>query len=437
MTQNHSPASTLRLVTLGCAKNLVDSERLARQLEKNGWHIVFDDDKREASVVIINTCGFINDAKQESIDTILRYVELRQKGKISMLLVMGCLTERYHEELKKGIPEADAFFGVNDFRAIIKTLGGIYKKENPGDRLLATPSHYAYLKIAEGCNRRCSFCAIPSIRGKYQSLPLSFLVKEAQHLVSKGVKELILVAQDLSYYGYDIERSRLLPQLVRQLSSIKGLQWLRLHYAYPTGFPEEILDLMAGKSNVCHYLDIPFQHISTPVLQRMRRGYDETKVKKLIELFRTRVPDIALRTSLIVGFPGETEKDFRKLYDFVRNTRFERLGIFMYSHEEGTWAFHHFNDSIPEKVKQQRYHELMKLQQAISLQMNKEKIGTSAPVLIDRIEKNTALGRTQYDSPEIDNQVIISPVKGKEIKAGNFYPVTFSGASAYDLYGSL
>ena len=428
-------ADKINMITLGCSKNAVDSERLVRQLTAHSLEVVHNADISDARTIIINTCGFIRDAKQESIDTILHYAREKQKGSIDRLFVIGCLSERYRDDLAKELPEVDEFFGVNDLSAIIKTVGYNFRSDLVGERVLSTPPHYAYFKVSEGCNRRCSFCAIPMIRGKYRSKTLKELEQEAGFLAAIGVKELLFIAQDLSFYGFDLYKDFRLADLIKRISAIKGIEWIRLHYAYPQNFPVEILSLMNESENVCRYLDIPFQHISDKLLKLMKRGHSEKQTYELIHKFRKSVPDIALRTSLIVGFPGETEKDFEKLCSFVKDTEFERLGVFAYSHEENTWAGTNLKDSIPDKIKKERVDEIMRLQSAISLKNNQGFVGNTLKVIVDRKEGDAFIGRTEFDSPEVDNEVIIQ--SGKKLRPGTFCNVKITDASEFDLFGSV
>lgn len=424
---------SVNIITLGCSKNTVDSEKLARQLSAMNYKLCFDSEKF-TDIVIINTCGFIHDAKQESINTILSAVQAKQAGKIKNLYVMGCLSQRYADELRAEIPEVDSFFGARGFDDVLQALQ-VEKQENLlQERVVSSPSHLAYLKLAEGCNRTCAFCAIPSIRGKYVSEPIESLVKEAKFLVQNGAKELSLIAQDLSFFGYDLYKRNVLAELLEKLQPIEGLEWIRLHYLYPNSFPMEVLDSMNQLSKVCHYIDIPFQHASDKVLTKMRRFFSEKETFDLMEKLKTKVPDIAIRTSLIVGHPGETEKEFQKLVDFVRQAEFDRLGVFTYSHEEGTFAGENYRNSIPEKVKQERQEIIMNLQQEISLKKNNEKVGKTFKVLIDRKESEGVVGRTQYDAFEVDNEVFIAD---KRLKVGEFYNVQITAADTYDLTGKL
>lgn len=426
---------TINLITLGCSKNLVDSEKLLYQLKRNGHETVHNSGKY-AEAIIINTCGFILDAKTESIDTILNYVRSKKEGLIKKLVVMGCLSERYRETLKEEIPEVDGIFGVNDIQDIISFFNGNYYVNSLYKRIISSPAHYAYLKISEGCNRKCAFCAIPSIRGKQVSLPIESLVKEAEEIASRGAREIILIAQELSSYGMDIYRRRALPELLHELIKIQSIEWIRLHYIYPDNFPaREIIDLMKRYPQICRYLDIPVQHASDPVLKRMRRGHNREDIEKIIGLFRKEIPEISVRTTVITGFPGETEEDFETLKEFVKNTRFDRLGVFSYSHEEGTPAFS-LEEDVPPEVKESRLEEIMKIQEEISLQANLNKVGSKLKVLIDRQEGEFYVGRSEFDSPEVDNEVLI-PAESSDLKIGEFYEVKIYDAIEYDVYGRL
>ncbi len=431
---------TVNIITLGCSKNLVDSEHLLAQFRALGYRVLHDEYKEPADVVIINTCGFILDAREESVNTILEYIEKKRLGSLQKLFVMGCLSERYRKELNDEMPEVDGFFGVWEMPAILEAMGNRIDHQLLQEREVTTPAHYAYLKISEGCNRTCAFCAIPGIRGPQQSIPIDALVRESANLVRKGVKELILIAQDLTSYGIDIYGRRALPELLKELVQIKEVEWIRLHYAYPTGFPEEVIDLMAGEEKICNYLDIPIQHINNDMLTSMGRGHDREKLEQLLHKFRLQIPDVALRTTVIAGFPGETEEAFSELMDFLAEFRFERLGVFPYSHEEDTPAHMKLKDVIPDRVKSDRAEAIMKLQQEISFQLNREKIGKSFSVLIDRIEEGYYVGRTQYDSPEVDNEILIplngNPLK-KELMVGEFYQVIITDAEAFDLFGQV
>lgn len=425
-------AKKINVVTLGCSKNLVDSEVLMRQLD-NKYSVVNDSDE-DADVIIINTCGFIGDAKEESIDTILNAVEAKRDGRVEKVFVTGCLSQRYKKELKNEIDDVDGFYGVNDLPVILKDLDVDYKKELIGERHLTTPKHYAYLKISEGCDRSCSFCAIPLIRGKHVSVPENEILKEARNLAEKGVKELLLIAQDLTYYGIDIYGKRTIAGLVDKLSGIDGIEWIRLHYAYPAGFPEELLDVINSNPKVCKYLDIPLQHINDRILKSMKRGLGSEGTRKLVRKMKERVPGVALRTTLIVGYPGETEEEFSELMDFVKESKFDRLGVFTYSAEEDTAAYK-LKDDVPEDVKQDRADRIMALQQEISLELNKAKKDKIFKTIIDRKEGDYFIGRTEFDSPEVDNEVLIT--SDKELKTGEFYNVKINKTDYFDLYGEV
>jgi len=424
----------INIVTLGCSKNLVDSEVLYTQLKGNGYEVEHESKKDDSQIVIINTCGFIDGAKEESIDTILRYVDAKDRGLVDKVYVSGCLSHRYKDTLSEEIPDVDAWFGTNELPRILKTLRADYKHELVGERLLTTPAHYAYLKIAEGCDRPCSFCAIPLMRGKHVSRPMEELVTEARSLARRGTKELILIAQDLTYYGLDLYRKRNLSELLARLADVEGIEWVRLQYAYPAGFPLDILDVMKEHPHICHYLDMPLQSGSTEMLKLMRRGITREKTEILIDQIRQKVPDIALRTTLIVGHPGETEALFDETYEFVEKMRFERLGVFQYSHEENTHSYQ-FVDDVPEEIKQERADAIMSLQQGISWELNQEKIGRTYKVLFDRKEGNYFIGRTEYDSPDVDNEVLL-PAQ-QYVRLGDFAQVTITEAEEFDLYGSL
>ncbi|MEI7725663.1 MAG: 30S ribosomal protein S12 methylthiotransferase RimO [Bacteroidota bacterium] len=424
------------LVSLGCAKNLVDSELLMKQLEANQFELVFDPvNTAHIDTAIINTCGFINDAKQESVDTILQYVQAKQNNLIDHVYVMGCLSERYAIKLRQEIPEVDAFFGVNDLKKIITHIGGTYKSQLIGERKLTTPAHYAYLKIAEGCDRKCSFCAIPMIRGKHVSRPMEEIITEASQLVSAGVKEINLISQDTTYYGLDIYKKRRLPELLDSLARINGLEWIRLHYTYPDGFPVELLEVVRSHDNICNYIDIPLQHISDRILTSMHRGMDGTTTRKLVDTIRKTIPGVAIRTTLIAGYPGETEKEFRELRSFIEDYRFDRLGVFSYSHEEDTGAFQ-LRDSVTEKRKTERVEELMAVQEGISLSLNQAKVGQTMKVMIDRKEGDFYIARTEFDSPEVDNEVLIH-ADDKILVPGEFCNVEITRAESFDLYAEL
>lgn len=426
---------TINLITLGCSKNLVDSEHLLAQFRASGYRVLHNSYGTRADAVIINTCGFILDAKEESVESILSYIEEKKRGRISSLFVMGCLSERYRDDLAKEMPEVDGFYGVWEMGSILEAMGSKLDQRLMHERELSTPSHYAYLKISEGCNRSCAFCAIPGIRGPQRSVSMEDLLKESSILVEKGVKELILIAQDLTNYGIDLYGKRALPDLLRALVEIEKLEWIRLHYAYPTGFPEEVIDLMAAEEKICNYLDIPIQHVNNQVLSSMGRGHDREKLEKLLGRFRRQVPDVALRTTVLTGFPGETEEAFAELMDFITAFRFERLGVFPYSHEEDTPAFRAFRDQVPGPVKATRASQIMERQQAISLELNEAKIGRTFKVLLDRREGEYYIGRTQYDSPEVDNEVLVEALQ--ELATGRFYQVKITSAGEFDLYGTV
>ena len=425
----------VNVITLGCSKNVFDSEVMMAQLKANQFDVEHESMQDDAEIVIINTCGFIDNAKQESIDTILRYAEAKAEGLVDKVYVTGCLSERYKDDLEKEIPEVDAFFGTRDLPRLLKTLKADYKQELVGERLLTTPNHYAYFKIAEGCDRPCSFCAIPLMRGKNISTPIEDLVHQAKSLAAKGVKELMLIAQDLTYYGIDLYKKRALADLINRLADVEGIEWIRLHYAFPSGFPMDVLDVMRERDNVCNYLDMPLQHGSTRVLQAMRRGITREKTEELIATIREKVPGIALRTTLIAGYPGETEAEFQEMYDWVERSRFDRLGIFTYSHEENTHA-HSFDDDVPAKVKKERADIIMELQSGISYDLNQLKVGNNYKVLFDRAEGDYFIGRTEFDTPEVDNEVVIKKADGI-ISLGDFYNVNITSADHYDLFGKL
>jgi len=426
----------VNVITLGCSKNIHDSEVLMGQLRGNQMDVVHEAQKlNKDDIIVINTCGFIDNAKQESIDTILQYSELKDQGKVGKVIVTGCLSERYKPELEAEIKNVDSFFGTNDLQNLLSSIGADYKHELVGERLLTTPSHFSYFKIAEGCNRPCSFCAIPLMRGKHVSKPIDDLVKEAKYLAKNGTKELILIAQDLTYYGLDLYNKRNLADLLRNLSDVDGIEWIRLQYAYPSGFPMDILDVMNERSNICNYLDMPLQHISDNMLSSMRRGITRQKTIDLVNSIRDKVPDIALRTTLICGYPGETEKDFEEMKEWVSESRFDRLGCFTYSHEEKTHA-HLLNDDVPEEVKQQRVEDIMNIQQEISFDINQDKVGKTYKVLIDKKEGNYLTGRTEFDSPEVDNEVLID-ARISYATPGTFVQVKIDRAEDFDLYGQI
>lgn len=433
MRTNNKGPKRINVVTLGCSKNLYDSEILMGQLRANGKDVVHEKD--EGEIVVINTCGFIDNAKQESIDTILEYASLKQSGQVEQVYVTGCLSERYKPELQTEIPDIDDWFGTRDLPRLLKTLGADYKHELVGERLLTTPAHYAYLKISEGCDRPCSFCAIPLMRGGHKSTPIENLVEQASKLAAKGVKELILIAQDLTYYGLDIYKKRNLAELLRALVNVEGIEWIRLHYLFPTGFPEDILEVIREEPKICNYIDIPLQHIADPVLKSMRRGTTKAKTNALIEKMRAAVPGMAIRTTLIVGYPGETEEDFQVLADWVRESRFERLGCFTYSHEENTHAYK-LEDDVSEDVKQERANIIMDIQRDISAELNAKRIGQRLKVLIDRLDGDIYVGRTQFDSPDVDNEVHIS-AEDNYLRIGDFCEVEVTSSTEYDLQAKL
>lgn len=420
-------------MTLGCAKNLVDSEVLLTQLRGNKINTTHESAGDDSNIVIINTCGFIESAKQESIDTILQYAEAKAEGKVDRLYVTGCLSQRYRDDLKTELPGVDAWFGTMELPLLLKKFNANYKHELLGERITTTAKHYAYLKIAEGCDRPCSFCAIPLMRGKHVSKPIEELVRETESLVRNGTREVLLIAQDSTYYGLDIYGKRKLAELLDRLADIEGLEWLRLHYAFPTGFPEDILDVMANRPNICKYLDIPLQHGSSRMLEIMRRGTTREKTESLLGRIRNKIPDIAIRTTLIAGHPGETEEDFREMIDFVEQSRFERLGIFTYSHEENTHSYT-LGDTVPEELKEERANLVMELQESISEDMNNDKVGKTYKVLIDRLESGNFIGRTEHDSPEVDNEVIID-ANSNHLRIGNFSNIKITHSTAFDLYG--
>ncbi|MBD3639345.1 MAG: 30S ribosomal protein S12 methylthiotransferase RimO [Crocinitomicaceae bacterium] len=426
----------VNVVTLGCSKNLFDSEVMMAQLKANKFEVEHEARQDDSEIVIINTCGFIDNAKQESIDTILRYADAKSEGLVDKVYVTGCLSERYKDDLKKEIPEVDGYFGTRDLPRLLKTLKADYKKELIGERLLTTPSHYAYFKIAEGCDRPCAFCAIPIMRGKHQSTPINQLVDNAKSLADQGVKELMLIAQDLTYYGLDIYKKRNLAELLDKLADVNGIDWIRLHYAFPSGFPMDILEVMKERENICNYLDMPLQHGSTKMLKAMKRGITREKTEDLIERIREKVPGIALRTTLISGFPGETEEDFQEMYDWVEKSRFERLGIFTYSHEENTSAYQ-LEDDVPANIKQERADTIMELQAGISYDINQKKVGQTFKVLFDRAEGDYFIGRTEFDSPEVDNEVLVKISEKNHLRIGDFSNVKITSADHYDLYGEL
>lgn len=426
----------INVITLGCSKNTVDSEHLMARLAAAGYEVLFDSDRTDAKVVVINTCGFIGDAKQESIDMILRAAAAKQAGKIERLFVVGCLSERYADELRAEIPEVDEYFGARTWDGIVRALGASEDPALATERRLTTPKHYAYLKISEGCNWKCGYCAIPLIRGGHVSVPMEELEEEARKLAAQGVRELMVIAQDTTYYGIDLYGRRMLAELLRRLCRIDGIAWIRLHYAYPAAFPDEVIEVMAAEPKICKYLDIPFQHISDAQLAAMHRRHTKAEAMELIRRLRTAIPDLALRTTLLVGYPGETEADFEELLEFVREVRFERLGVFAYSEEEGTYSAEQLRDDVPEAVKQERVERIMALQNEISLENNRRRVGRTERVIIDSRQGDFYVGRTQYDSPEVDQEILI-PVGGRRLLRGHFYEAKVTSAADYDLYGEV
>ncbi len=433
MRTKSSKKNKINVVTLGCSKNLYDSEVLMGQLKANNKEVVHEDEEEDGNIVVINTCGFIGKAKEESVDAILHHVNRKEAGEIDKVFVTGCLSERYKPDLEKEISEVDQYFGTHDLPQLLKALEADYKHELVGERLTTTPKHYAYLKISEGCDRPCSFCAIPLMRGGHVSKPIEELTKEAENLASEGVRELILIAQDLTYYGLDIYKRRALADLLRELAKVEGIKWIRLHYAYPTGFPLDVLDVMREEPKVCNYIDIPLQHVNSELLKSMRRGTDSEKTIRLMNKFREEVPDMAIRTTLIVGYPGETQEQFEELKEFVKNTRFDRMGCFAYSHEENTHAYN-LVDDVPEEEKERRVAELMELQGQISFEMNQQKVGKTFDCIFDRKEGKYFIGRTEFDSPDVDNNVIVDGSK-HYIQIGHFVKIRITEATDFDLYG--
>ena len=428
--------NTIDIITLGCSKNLVDSEKLIRQLEANGYKVTHDSSNSQGEIAVINTCGFIGDAKEESINMILEFCEAKEEGRLRKLYVMGCLSERYLKELEVEIPQVDKFYGKFNWNELLADLGKAYHDEIAIERTLTTPKHYAYLKISEGCDRSCAYCAIPIITGKHISRPMEEIIDEVKLLVSQGVKEFQIIAQELTYYGVDLYKSQKLPELIEKIAQVPGVEWIRLHYAYPTHFPEDLFRVMRENDNVCKYMDIALQHISDNMLTRMRRNVSKSETYDLIEKFRREVPGIHLRTTLMVGFPGETEEDFEELKEFVQKARFDRMGAFAYSEEEGTYAAETYEDSIPQEVKQARLDELMALQQEISADLSQAKVGQELKVIIDRKEGDYYIGRTQFDSPEVDPEVLIK-ANGKRLFSGRFYRVRITNADDFDLFGEI
>ena len=431
MKTKGSRKAKINIVTLGCSKNQVDSEVLLTQLRGNGIDASHESQKDDSNIVVVNTCGFIDNAKQESIDTILRYVDAKQEGIVEKVYVTGCLSQRYKDNLEKEIPEVDAWFGTRDLSRLLKQLNANYKHELVGERILTNPSHFAYLKISEGCDRPCSFCAIPLMRGGHVSRPIDELVLEAKNLAKNGTKELLLIAQDSTYYGLDLYKKRALSELLKNLSDVEGIEWIRLHYAFPTGFPLDALDVMAERPNICKYLDIPLQHGSTKMLKLMKRGTTREKTAELLQTIRDRVPGIAIRTTMIAGHPGETAEDFQEMVDFIEQSRFDRLGVFAYSHEENTFS-HTMKDDVPAKVKQERVDAIMDLQQGISWELNQRRVGGTYKVLIDRKEGGQFIGRTEFDSPEVDNEVLLD-AKENYLRIGDFISAKVTEATEFDL----
>ncbi len=428
--------NTIDIITLGCSKNLVDSEKLMRQLEANGYKVTHDAEKPHGEIAVINTCGFIGDAKEESINMILEFCQAKEEGRLKKLYVMGCLSERYLNELKVEIPQVDKFYGKFNWNELLDDLGKIYHSEYAIERHLTTPKHYAYLKISEGCDRKCSYCAIPIITGRHVSRPMEEILDEVRLLVSEGVKEFQVIAQELTYYGVDLYKKQMLPELIDAMAKIPGVEWIRLHYAYPAKFPRDLFRVMRENDNVCKYMDIALQHISDNMLTRMRRHVTKEETYRLIEDFRNEVPGVHLRTTLMVGFPGETEDDFEQLKEFVKIAKFDRMGAFAYSEEEGTYSAENYEDDVPQEVKQRRLDELMALQQEISAELSHKKIGQTLKVIIDRKEGDYYIGRTEFDSPEVDPEVLIK-YDGRKLKEGNFYNVLIEDADDFDLYGRI
>lgn len=428
--------NTIDLITLGCSKNLVDSEQLIRQLEDNGYSVTHDTENPKGEIAVINTCGFIGDAKEESINMILEFAQAKEEGRLKKIFVMGCLSERYLKELSVEIPQVDKFYGKFNWAELLNDLGKAYNNDIHIERTLTTPHHYAYLKISEGCDRQCSYCAIPIITGKHVSRPMEEIIEEVKYLVGKGVKEFQVIAQELTYYGVDLYKKQMLPELIEQISEVPGVEWIRLHYAYPAHFPEDLFRVMRERKNVCKYMDIALQHISDNVLTKMRRHVTKAETYELINKFRTEVPGIHLRTTLMVGHPGETEKDFEELKEFVREARFDRMGAFAYSEEEGTYSAKAYEDSIPSEVKQQRLSELMDIQQGISAELSAAKVGKTMKIVIDRIEGDYYIGRTEFDSPEVDPEVLIEK-NDNHLKIGKFYQAEIINANDFDLYARI
>jgi ribosomal protein S12 methylthiotransferase len=435
LLENHAQNKKINIITLGCSKNTVDSEKLLRQIQAGGYSVVHDPDDVSADIVIINTCGFINDAKEESIDTILNFVKANRSGCNKNLYVIGCLSERYMDALKSEIPEVTKYFGVNNMNEILQELGISMRKDLLTERMLTGPGHYAYLKVSEGCDRSCAFCSIPLIRGKCISRPVEELVRETEKLAANGIKELILIAQDLSYYGFDLYGTQKLPELIKELLKIESLEWIRMHYLYPANFPKQLISLMKENTKICKYIDLPIQHISGKMLGLMNRSHNKAETIELLNYIREELPEAAIRTTLITGHPGETEKEYNELKKFISEFRFDRLGVFAYSHEEGTYAYDNYEDEVPEEVKESRVAELMAIQQSVSEELNMEKTGKVLKVIIDRKEGEFFVGRTEYDSPEVDNEVLIS--KEYNLEPGNFYDIVITRATEFDLFGEL
>ncbi len=426
----------INFITLGCSKNVVDTEHLMAQAEAAGYDVEFDSDSLDAEVVVINTCGFIGDAKEESIEMILQAAAAKQEGEIEELYVVGCLSERYADELRAEIPEVDQYFGVKDWAAVIERLGGKHRKELETERVVTTPEHYAYLKISEGCDWKCGYCAIPLIRGRHISVPIEELLTEARTLAAKGVRELVVIAQDTTYYGVDLYGRRRLAELLTELCKIEQIEWIRLHYAYPTGFPDDVIEVMAREKKICNYLDIPFQHISDSMLRSMKRRHTKGEAYTLVEKLRAAIPDLVLRTTMLVGYPGESEEDFEELLQFVRDVRFERLGVFPYSPEEGTYSADNLEDDVPDQIKEQRVERIMMLQNQISLENNERRVGTQLRVVVDSLQGDYYVARSEYDSADVDCEILI-PCEGVDLCEGEFYMVRVTAAEEYDLFGEV
>lgn len=429
--------NTIDIITLGCSKNLVDSEKLMRQLQANGYEVTHDSASPEGEIAVINTCGFIGDAKEESINTILEFCQAKEEGRLKKVYVMGCLSERYMKDLEEEIPQVDKYYGKFDWVQLLDDLGKSYQPEYAIERCLTTPSHYAYMKISEGCDRRCAYCAIPIITGKHVSRPIEEILDEVQRLVAQGVKEFQVIAQELTYYGVDLYKKQALPELIERMAEVPGVEWIRLHYAYPANFPVDLFRVMREHDNVCRYMDIALQHVSDHMLERMHRHVTKAETYELIRRFREEVPGIHLRTTFMVGFPGETEQDFEDLKEFVRWARFDRMGAFAYSEEEGTYSANHYEDNIPEDVKQHRLDELMAIQQCISLELNEQKVGQEMKIVIDRLEGGYYIGRTEFDSPEVDLEVLVDAREGEALEIGEFYQVEITAAEEFDLYAKV